>query len=106
MDYKFIGWNTTDNHDKVWAAIKLRNDVNNHAEKCWNEQHEYLTVWGRRGKKLQFNAKLMYENELEVLIRSKVKKGYEEITETKLDEVYPEFEEDMMLTTAMAKLSI
>jgi hypothetical protein len=50
MDYRFIGWCCEDMHDKVWIAIMLRSD-----ESCkyGYGRARWVTVWGRRGKKLQ-----------------------------------------------------
>lgn len=91
MNYKFIGWCKEGIHDKVWGAIKL-------------DDSQVLTFWGRRGKKLQ--TLMTYDNwDLTKLIRSKEKK-YKEIQENELDEVYPEFQEDLEKTAIWATLKL
>lgn len=42
VNYKFIGWNTYGNSDKVWGVIYL--EPARLGGKC-------VTFWGRRGKK-------------------------------------------------------
>jgi predicted DNA-binding WGR domain protein len=95
IDYKYIGWCSEDNSDKVWACIQLSGDR-------WGGK--FLTVWGRRGKRLQ--SKIVESNPYEMgkLIGSKVAKGYCAIPEDKLNEVYPEFEQDLERTAAWGVL--
>lgn len=97
MKYKFIGWCKEGVHDKVWVAISLDGDD-------WNSN--VLTVWGRRGKKLQT---LMVKNDgvLRKLIDSKqYKKNYRSIDPKRLDEVYPEFKDDLEKTAIWATLKL
>lgn len=86
-DYFWIGWCQEDSHDKVWGIIKLSGDD-------W--LGNYVSFWGRRGKKLQTK---IYENQsewnMERLFEKKEDKGYEQIDLTKLNKVYPEFEKDL-----------
>ena len=93
MNYKFIGWCKEDNHDKVWGAINIGDG-------------KVLTVWGRRGAKLQ--TKVVYDNwDLTKLIRKKENsKGYKSIEKYELDEVYPEFEADLEKTAMWATLKL
>jgi len=95
INYKYIGWCSVDNSDKVWVCIQLSGDR-------W--YGKYLTVWGRRGKQLQ--SKIVESNTYEMgkLIGSKVAKGYCGIPEDKLNEVYPEFEQDLERTAAWGML--
>jgi predicted DNA-binding WGR domain protein len=99
MKFKFIGhcYNPSENHDKVWGAIYL--DAPD-AYPC-----RVLTVWGRRGKKL--STKMVTNgNDLSKLIRAKENKGYREISKNRLDEVYPEFEDDLEKTAIWAMLKL
>jgi predicted DNA-binding WGR domain protein len=82
MRYEFIGWCKGDNHDKVWVAIELK-------------QSTWLTVWGRRGSKLQ--TKLVYCShwQMQKLINTKQTKGYRGFGKLGLDQVYPDFESDL-----------
>jgi len=99
IDYRFIGWCREGTSDKVWGVIKLT-----HSDNYWND---YLTFWGRRGKKLQ--TKLLRETgtyDVDRLIESKQLKGYQEINHLALDEVYPEFQNDLEKTTIWAMLKL
>ena len=93
IEYTFIGWckDEEKNHDKVWGVIKLNG---NH----WHGN--YVSFWGRRGKKLQTK---MYKDEsdyfIEDLFYKKSSKGYTPINKDELNTVYPEFEEDLKKTT-------
>ena len=101
LNYKWIGWCNEEGHDKVWGVIFLGKPKDNWFytnEKC-------VSFWGRRGKKLQ--TKMVVDDyELEKLINSKKKKGYNEVDRTKLDEVYPEFEDDLSKTAFWAMFKI
>jgi predicted DNA-binding WGR domain protein len=95
INYKYIGWCSEDNSDKVWACIQLSGDR-------WGGK--FLTVWGRRGKRLQ--SKLIESNNYDMgkLVGSKDAKGYVEIPEDKLNQVYPEFKQDLERTAAWGML--
>lgn len=97
MDYKFIGWNTTDGADKVWGAIYMEDRT--------NIRPKVLIFWGRRGKKLQ--TKMDREGwDLDNLIREKTQKGYNQIDNRHLKTVYPEFQNDLEKTTMWALLKL
>ena len=97
MDYKFIGWNTTDGADKVWGAIYMEDRT--------NIRPKVLIFWGRRGKKLQ--TKMDCEGwDLDKLIREKTQKGYNQIDNRHLKTVYPEFQNDLEKTTMWALLKL
>jgi len=95
INYKYIGWCSEDNSDKVWVCIQLNGDR-------WHGK--FLTVWGRRGKQLQ--SKIVESNTYEMgkLVGRKDAKGYREIPEDKLHEVYPEFQQDLERTAAWGML--
>ena len=95
INYKYIGWCSVDNSDKVWVCIQLSGDR-------W--YGKYLTVWGRRGKQLQSKIIDVSDRDIGNLIRSKDAKGYCKIPEDKLDEVYPEFKQDLERTAAWSML--
>ena len=98
MEYRFIGWcqDEKTNADKVWAVIKLNGDH-------WGGA--YATVWGRRGKKLQHKV-IDHSNtwDIDSLIRSKTRKDYARIDESQLNEVYPDFQNDLEATAFWAML--
>lgn len=96
MNYDFIGWCKDGTSDKVWICIQLNGD---------NWGGTYATVWGRRGKKLQHKV-IDHSNQwdMDKLVDSKRRKGYVDIDRTKLDVVYPEFEQDLEATALWAML--
>jgi predicted DNA-binding WGR domain protein len=96
INYKYIGWCSVDNSDKVWACIQLSGGE-------WYNK-KFLTVWGRRGKRLQSKLIETSVAEMDRLIRSKDAKGYVEIPEDKLNQVYPEFKQDLEKTAAWSML--
>jgi predicted DNA-binding WGR domain protein len=96
MKYQFIGWCSDGVHDKVWVCIQLSGD----------RHGKFLTVWGRRGKKLQSKIVESTTYEMGKLARSKDAKGYVEIPKDKLNEVYTDFQQDLEKTTAWELLKI
>jgi len=100
IEYKFIGWCKDDfeNHDKVWGIIKLTGDR-------WDG--DYVSFWGRRGKKLQTK---MHKDESDWqmlrLAEKKEDKGYKKIDRNQLDTVYPEFQEDLEKTAFWALFKV
>ena len=95
INYRYIGWCNEDNSDKVWICIQLSGGH-------W--YGKYLTVWGRRGKQLQSKIIDVSDRDIGNLIRSKNSKGYRKIPQDKLNEVYPEFEQDLEKTAFWATL--
>lgn len=97
MTFKWIGWCREDQHDKVWMIVKLNG--NQHSGR-------FVTVWGRRGKKLQSKIQDYRESrDIDRLISSKEAKGYRRVEEQDLNSVYPEFQDDLEKTTVWALLS-
>lgn len=103
VNYKFIGWCQEDNHDKVWAAILL-SESDDLKRSGWG-QCKWVTIWGRRGKKLQ--SKIFDSNSVELnkLISSKHSKGYRQVSQGELNAVYPEFQQDLEKTAVWALLA-
>ena len=112
MKFMFVGHCHEDNHDKVWACIELRvtdpcGDETNFGRPAHWTRIAYATVWGRRGKALQFKCFEGSRSEANEKIAEKQrKKGYLGIAPTKLSEVYPEFEQDLKASALWAQLSI
>lgn len=97
MTFKWIGWCREDQHDKVWMIFQLSGD---------RYSGRFVTVWGRRGKKLQSKIQeYMTARERDRLVDSKESKGYRRIEEQDLNSVYPEFQLDLEKTTVWALLS-
>lgn len=99
--YKFIGWCREDNSDKVWIAIDLSEGNIN-----WAQDRPYVTIWGRRGKKLQHKVVRCSSYDMGKLASSKKDKGYKEVYKDELDRVYPEFESDLEKTAFWATLKV
>lgn len=102
MDFKFIGWMNEDSHDKVWGIIlfKKREDWRGPFDPTYDE---CVVFWGRRGKKLQMQRKTD-DRDLARTLEKKIEKGYKQVEENKLYEVYPNFQEDLEMLTVMAAL--
>ena len=102
MKFQYIGWckDEKTNTDKVWGAIELQ------APASYGYDGKYVTFWGRRGAKLQTK---IVEGSLWAVHKNflkKLDKGYEEIKEHQLDEVYPEFQQDLEKTAFWATFKI
>ena len=106
MNYKWIGWMQEGTSDKVWGVITLVEEFRPDRGDIWPTPGKYCTFWGRRGKKLQ--TKIVEEMDYEVLgsIRKKSNKGYEQVDLAKLNEVYPEFEDDLKKTAFWASFKV
>ena len=101
MKYKYIGWckDETANADKVWGAICLREPT-----ASYRGDGKYVTFWGRRGKKLQTKIVEGSLWDVHQPFLKKLDKGYKEIQVHQLDEVYPEFQQDLEKTAFWATL--
>lgn len=85
MNFQWVGWCREDNHDKVWALMPLTDG-------------RYATVWGRRGKTLQSKIQAGWQSDRDKAVRSKRNKGYQQISLSQLETVYPEFQQDLEQT--------
>jgi len=113
MKYEFIGWchDEAKNQDKVWGVILLAENITGREHWSYNIINRYLVVWGRRGKKLQTQIREESSWHIKGKIYTKSKESdekneYTMINKEKLDEVYPEFQEDLEKTTAWALLKV
>lgn len=96
-EFKFIGWNTEGNSDKIWGYFYRPTDAGTRPplgfrptkERGWN----CCIFWGRRGKAMQFKADIT-GHELDKLVRSKLNKGYLKIDQAKLLNIWPTFIEE------------
>jgi hypothetical protein len=93
MKYLYIGWCQEGTHDKVWGIISLM-----------ESQGTFLTVWGRRGAKLQTKMWTGSSYEASEMFRKKKNNGYRQIEEWQLADVYPEFQSDLEKTAFWAAL--
>ena len=104
MNYEWIGWCKEDNHDKVWGIIELQETGD--PASFYYKTYNYVTFWGRRGAKLQTKHWIGGSYDVSEMVRKKKNKGYQWIDNSKLDEVYPEFQQDLEKTELWAKLKM
>ncbi len=95
--FVFIGWNTEGNSDKIWGYF-LRPTPEDPSLPFWMRPTKdcgwnCCVFWGRRGKAMQFKADVT-GHELDKLVGSKLKKGYQKIDEAKLLNIWPTFIEE------------
>ncbi len=92
-EFVFIGWNTEGTSDKIWGYF-LR-PTNTDGLSDWQKPRKSrgwncCIFWGRRGKAMQFKGDITGWD-LEKLQDSKLKKGYQSISEARLMEIWPTF---------------
>lgn len=105
MKYVHIGWCQEDKHDKVWGIILLAEDVP--VSSAWHfHTNKYVTFWGRRGAKLQTKLWDGSDWDAKEMFLKKQNKGYESIEVDELNEVYPEFQQDLEKTAFWATFKI
>jgi hypothetical protein len=107
MKYKHIAWckDEKTNSDKVWGVILLAEDVP--ASPAWHfNTNKYVTFWGRRGAKLQTKLWNGSDWDAREMFMKKQNKGYQSVDKDELDEVYPEFQQDLEKTAFWATFKI
>lgn len=105
MNYFWIGHCKEGTSDKVWGLIRLTGTADDALYRL--RPCDYVSFWGRRGKKLQtkiYQDLDMYD--AGKLCEKKESGGYKVIDLNHLEKVYPEFEEDLQKTTVWALLSV
>jgi predicted DNA-binding WGR domain protein len=115
MEYKHIAWRKDEktNTDKVWGVICLEETVRPYMTD-WGivegSNGKYLIFWGRRGKKLQtklaHHDRIWLDDWVEEMFSNKLNKGYKEVDKQQLNEVYPEFQQDLEKTAFWATFKI
>jgi hypothetical protein len=112
FEYGFIGhcFDATENHDKIWGYFFRSSGTNNWSWKGgtnWaNEGRNIVIFWGRRGKAMQFKPDVYSVYDTEKLKNSKMdKKGYIEITEQRLMEIWPSFKDEAEMKLSLEVLS-
>lgn len=88
-DFGFIGWCNEDNHDKIWGYF-YRPTPNAGSWQRKSSGWNCCVFWARRGKAMQFKADTTGST-LNKVVNSKIKKGYDSITQPKLFEIWPTF---------------
>ena len=106
MKYEHILWCRDEkaNSDKVWGIILLEQGKKLPPNYFYTSLDKYVTFWGRRGKALQTKIWEGHSLEADDMKRKKLNKGYQEVNKQRLDEVYPEFEQDLEKTAVWAML--
>lgn len=89
-------YNPVVNHDKVYGCFLAENACPTQTR--WQSPHVFITVWGRRGKKMQhkveeFADKSKFWNKCDE--KQSEKKGYEPIAESTLRPIEQEIVTDM-----------
>ena len=88
-EFGAICWCNEDNHDKIWGYFYRPTPESQYRH--WNNRDRNCCIfWARRGKAMQFKSDIT-SIDLENLVRSKRKKGYVEISQPKLFEIWPTF---------------
>jgi hypothetical protein len=107
MEYTHIGWckDETTNSDKVWGIICLQEQEYSYQTGRWVSGGQYVTFWGRRGAKLQTKQWVGTKWDASEMFRKKTNKGYKSIDISELNEVYPEFQEDLEKTAMWSILA-
>lgn len=79
MNVEWAGWYQEGTSDKLWGVLRVENT--------------FYNFWCRRGARLQFkrNDDLRFYHKI---TREKLKKGYVEISTSRLVEIYPGFFEE------------
>jgi hypothetical protein len=103
MEYRYIGWckDEKTNTDKVWGAIELQSPTTS-----YSGDGKYVTFWGRRGAKLQTKIWEGSNYDAKEMFLKKQSKGYQSVEKDELDEVYPEFQQDLEKTAFWATFKI
>lgn len=98
-EFGFIGWcnDPAENHDKVWGYFYRPTHVESSLP-AWMQPSKQsgwniVIFWARRGKAMQFKSDIS-GYELDKLVRSKLRKGYEQITEKRFLEIWPSFNQE------------
>lgn len=92
--FKFIGWNTEGNSDKIWGYFLRPGGVLEPASWIPKDHGRHCCIfWGRRGKAMQFKADVVGYH-IDKLVTTKLKKGYVEIDQPKLMKIWPTFIEE------------
>lgn len=101
MEYYWIGHCKEGTSDKVWGMIDL-----GHSELYphYPDARRFVTFWGARGKTLRSKVFDADYYEADALYQAKERRGYVAVNKNRLDEVYPEFEEDLEKTAVWAML--
>ncbi len=109
-EFIFIGWNTEGSSDKVWGYFlrptetPIKGKINYWYKPSKEQGWNCCVFWGRRGKAMQFKADVT-GYKLNNLKLSKIKKGYVEIDEKKLLEIWPTFMDEMQLKLSFEVLA-
>jgi len=105
MNYYWIGHCKEGASDKIWGLIRLTGADDSLL--YGYRKNDYVAFWGRRGKKLQTKIHHNLDNyDASRLVDKKESRGYNVINIGKLDEVYPEFEQDLEATAMWSLLKV
>ncbi len=101
LNYYWIGHCKEGTSDKVWGMIRLTD----HGRYPEDAPQDYVAFWGRRGKKLQTKIhRGIWISEASKLCDKKIENGYNNVYN--LEDVYPEFEQDLEKTAVWSLLKV
>ena len=101
INYHWIGHCKEGTSDKVWGMIRLT-DNGRYPE---DASQDYVAFWGRRGKRLQTKIHhSIWSYDADKLCDKKLDNGYRSIDVNRLEDVYPEFEQDLEKTAMWSML--
>jgi hypothetical protein len=107
FEFGYIGWCKEGSHDKIWGYFYRPSPEYEAAKNTpvWSIPVRNVCVfWGRRGKALQFKANTT-GYDLYRLEESKSKKGYTEINEKILTEIWTTFASEAELKLSFEVLA-
>lgn len=100
LKYEFIGWFHSEESDKIWGAIELLKPKVRGAIPI---NGKYLIFWGKRGTKYQTKfvdslcpVSYYWYSNIAKKIEEKKEKGYKQVSNGRLHEIYPNFEKDLL----------
>ncbi len=93
MEVKLIwgGWNTKGSSDKVWGVIQRCEP-----KTSTKASDTVYVFWGARGKSMLFKTD-KWGYDLQNLIHTKARKGYQQIDYDKLLKIWPDFEDKLSM---------
>lgn len=106
MKYQHIAWCREGTSDKVWGVICLQEPTGDSWDYINYHDAKFVTFWGRRGAKLQTKLWQGSVRDTNVLFLKKQDKGYKAVELDELNEVYPEFQQDLEKTAFWAAFKI
>ncbi len=106
-EFGFVGWanDPIENHDKIWGYFYR--PTKEYSWSTLSNGTHVVIFWARRGRAMQFKSDIS-GYDLDKLVNSKLKKGYDKISNQKFLEIWPSFvqecEEKLMWDVLAGKI--